>query len=178
LVDVSLLAGVAGRWLSNSERPSSVALPSAAATPSPTVEARSAGAQPKLVTVKIAASPADTEILLDGAKLDTNPFLGQFPKDAALHRLELRSIGRITEARMIRLDQDLDLLIALPIDKANPLKNGGAPAAGAWLKPGSKRPLDSAVQAGAAPLPVAAPLTHRETSPPARPIDDSDPYAK
>jgi len=29
------------------------------------------------------------------------------------NRLELRCIGRITEARMIRLDQDLDLLIGL-----------------------------------------------------------------
>jgi hypothetical protein len=176
LVLVALLAGVGGRWLSRAERPSSVALPSVAAAPGPTSEARNAVAQPKLVTLKIAASPRDTEISLDGAKLDSNPFQGQFPKDSALHRLELRCFGRVTEARMIRLDQDLDLLIALPVDKATKLKSGAATGAGA--KPGAKRPIDEAVPAATAPLPAAAPLTHRDAAAPARPIDDSDPYAK
>jgi len=178
LVGVALLAGVAGRWLSSSDHPPPLALASAAAAPLPTVEVRNTASQPKLVTLKIAASPSDTEILLDGAKLDTNPFLGQVPKDTALHRLELRCIGRVTEARMIRLDQDLDLLIALPVDKANPLKASAAPATGAWAKSSPKRSVDAAVPAAAAPLPTAAPMTRRETQAPARPIDDSDPYAK
>ena len=174
LVGVAVLAGVAGRWLSSSDRPQPTT-PVAAATPA--VEARSAGVQPKLVTLKIAASPSDTEISLDGAKLEGNPFLGKLPKDAALHRLELRCIGRVTEARMIRLDQDLDLLIALPVDKSNPLKTS-APGAGAGTKSGLKRAVDPVLSSAAAPLPAAAPLTRRETPAPARPIDDSDPYAK
>jgi len=184
LVGVAVIAGVAGRWLSGSERPPQAVQPfglpaAAVANAAPQV----ASAQPKLVTVKIAASPADTEILLDGAKLDTNPFQGQFPKDVALHRLELRCIGRVSEARMIRLDQDLDLLIALPIDKTSPLRASGGPAAAAWTKAG-KRALDPLTPPGApaaaavAPVATAAPLTHRDTAAPARPIDDSDPYAK
>jgi len=186
LVGVAALAGVGGRLLSSSNGSAPAAQPTPAA-PSVSAELRSAelrsaGAQPKPITVKIAASPPDTEILLDGAKLDTNPFLGQFPKDASLHRLELRCVGRVTEARMIRLDQDLDLLIALPVDKSSPLKAGAPPAAAAWAKSGSKRPSDAAAAAPATPAPSpvapATPLTRRETPAPARPIDDSDPYAK
>jgi len=182
LVGVAAIAGVGGRWLSSSDSSAPAAQPTTVAAPIVSAETRSAGAQQKLITVKIAASPSDTEILLDGAKLDTNPFLGQFPKDAGLHRLELRCVGRVTEARMIRLDQDLDLLIALPVDKSNPLKTAAPPAAAAWARPGSKRPSDAAAAAAATPAapPVApaTPLTRRETPAPARPIDDSDPYAK
>jgi serine/threonine protein kinase len=181
LVGVAALAGIGGRWLSSASSSAPAAQPAIAAAPSVSSETRTAGgAQPKLVTVKIAASPPDTEILLDGAKLDTNPFLGQLPKDASLHRLELRCVGRVTEARMIRLDQDLDLLIALPVDKTTPLKTGAAPVAAAWAKPGSKRPSDAAAPAAQTPPPAvpATPLPRRETPAPARPIDDSDPYAK
>src|SRR6185369_17110091 len=122
-------------------------------------ELRSAGAQPKPITVKIAASPPDSEILLDGAKLDTNPFTGQFAKDTALHRLELRCVGRVTEARMIRLDQDLDLLIALPIDKASQVRSGSAAAAAAWAKSAvnkQRAPEPGTPSAPAAPVAPAA----------------------
>jgi eukaryotic-like serine/threonine-protein kinase len=91
LVGVAALAGIAGRLLSSSPSDTATAaLPSVVTTSAGTPEPRSTGAQPKLVTVKIAASPSDTEILLDGAKLDTNPFVGQLPKDTTLHRLELK----------------------------------------------------------------------------------------
>lgn len=178
LVGVAALAGIAGRWFSSSERaaPAAAALPSATAANPAATEAHSTAPQPKLITVKIAASPADTEILLDGAKLDTNPFVGQLPKDATLHRLELRCVGRVTEARMIRLDQDLDLLIALPVDKSKP---SAPPVAAAMAKPAGKRGVDAATPAAPTP-PVGAvvPLTRRDAPAPARPIDDSDPYAK
>jgi hypothetical protein len=181
---VAALAGVGGWWLSSADR-SPTGAPSAIATPgsTPVVANPTTLAPQKLVTLKIAASPPDTEILLDGAKLDGNPFTGQFPKDPALRRLELRCFGRVTEARMIRLDQDLDLLIALQVDRS-PASRGpaGAPAAApAAIAPvgklGSKRTAE-ATPAAAAPAASPAPLSHRETSNAARPIDDSDPYAK
>jgi eukaryotic-like serine/threonine-protein kinase len=181
LVGVAVLAGVAGSWLSGSERPQPAALANTAAGQVANAAPPTPSTRPALVTLKIAASPPDTEILLDGAKLEGNPFTGQFSKDASLRRLELRSVGRITEARMIRLDQDLDLLISLPIDKAHPLKAAGAPAAALLAKPSNKRAQDSlAPVAPAAATPGAAlvPLTRREPPAPARPIDDSDPYAK
>ena len=181
LVGVAVLAGVAGRWLNGSEPP-----PQAAAVPNTAAAQIANGAPPgtgspsKLVTLKISASPPDTEILLDGAKLEGNPFTGQFAKDAGLRRLELRSAGRITEARMIRLDQDLDLLIALPIDKSNPLKARGLQAAAVLGKPSNQRlPEPMAAAPAPAPAPAAGTqLSHRPSPAPARPIDDSDPYAK
>jgi eukaryotic-like serine/threonine-protein kinase len=184
LVGVAALAGVAGRWLSGSDPSPPAALPSTAAGQVAIGGPSNPSARPTLVTLKIAASPPDTEILLDGAKLEGNPFTGQFSKDSSLHRLELRCVGRITEARMIRLDQDLDLLIALPIDKAHPLKASGSPAAAVLLRPSNKRPQElvapAAPAAAASPTPgaVLVPLTRRDSPAPARPIDDSDPYAK
>ena len=181
LVGVAALAGVAGRWLSATDRSSPVSnVPGASSSQAPGAGTASSAAA-KLVTLKISASPSDTEILLDGAKLEGNPFSGQFPKDQALRRLELRCIGRVTEARMIRLDQDLDLLIALQIDKTPLAKGGAAVPAAAPLsvpaaKPGAKHAVDSAP---AAPAATPAALSHRDnTAGAARPIDDSDPYAK
>jgi eukaryotic-like serine/threonine-protein kinase len=180
LVAVAVLAGITGRLLSGSNHLEQGGVAgSASATASPP----GAGQQQKpadgtgtskLVTVKIAASPADTEILLDGAKLDGNPFVGQFPKDPALHRLELRCLGRRTEARMINLDQDLDLLIALEPDITRPGK-GPATVAVPGKPPsvGTKRTGEAA----SVPADVSGTLSHKSRANAARPIDDADPYA-
>jgi hypothetical protein len=178
LVGVALIAGVAGRLLSSSSRAPDGSTPAATSSTAGLLGAgtgKPADAHaPTLVTVKVAASPADAEILLDGAKLDGNPFVGQFPKDPALHRLELRCLGRRTEARMINLDQDLDLLIALEPDVTRPGKGpfpGSASASGRSTT-GAKHPND-------APPATNAPgsLTHKNKTDSARPIDDTDPYA-
>jgi hypothetical protein len=156
LVGVATLAGVAGRALSGSGRtPQEARLPSAAATPVANGGLSNSQPVPKLVSLKIAASPPDTEIMLDGAKLDGNPFSAQVPKDSSLHRLELRSFGRVSEARMIRLDQDLDLLIALQVDRAIIRRAGAAPAAAKPANPRSQEPALATASANAA-APVAS----------------------
>jgi serine/threonine protein kinase len=182
LVAVAVLAGVLGRWLSASHpTPDGGTTGSSSATPNQPGGGQKVGdnrGSAALVTVKIAASPADTEILLDGAKLEGNPFSGQFPKDPALHRLELRCLGRRTEARMINLDQDLDLLIALEPDSTRPGRSiapAGGAAAGGKLGPASKR-LAEAPQAAAPATAAPGTLSHKKTDS-ARPIDDADPYA-
>ena len=180
LVGVAVLAGVAGRLLSGANHTENA---NALATTAPTAPSAKAAQQNsadghgngKLVTLKIAASPADTEILLDGAKLDGNPFVGQFPKDPALHRLELRCLGRHTEARMINLDQDLDLLIALEPDSTRSAR-GSAPAvvaAPARVVGGATKRASEA----AAPAEATGSLSHKTHPSSARPIDDADPYA-
>lgn len=181
LVGVAVLAGVGGRLLSGSSSSttpiaavSGSALPSTGvATPIKPGDTRPAA---QLVTVKISASPSDTEILLDGAKLDGNPFVGQFPKDPALHRLELRCLGRRTEARMINLDQDLDLLIALEPDGSKPAHASTPVAVSTGKAIGGKR---STAESPATPTPASTPatLTHKTRTDSARPIDDADPYA-
>jgi serine/threonine protein kinase len=177
LVGVAVLAGVAGHFLSSSsssQNQNTAGAPSAAlglaSSPPKATDVHGSAA---LVTVKIAASPADAEILLDGAKLDGNPFTGQFPKDPALHRLELRCLGRRTEARMINLDQDLDLLIALEPDNARSTK-GLTPGAAALAKPGGGK---RASEVPATPSSAPGSLSHKTHADSARPIDDADPYA-
>ena len=175
LVGVAALAGVAGRWFSDSAQQSKA---SALAAASSAAQRANEPAKPQaLITVKVAATPADSEILLDGARLDGNPFSGQFPKDLALRRLEVRCLGRVTEARMVRFDQDLDLLIALQVDKT---VMRGASATALAAKASAKHPGDSGVASTTAPAAAGAvaPLTHQGAAIGARPIDDSDPYAK
>jgi serine/threonine protein kinase len=180
LVGVAALAGVAGRWFSDSAQQAKASSGTQAAA-SVVSQAPSEPAKAQvLITLKISASPADSEILLDGARLDGNPFSGQFPKDVALRRLEVRCLGRVTEARMVRFDQDLDLLIALPVDKAAPAMRGGATGALA-AKASGKHAGDGASASSTTPAAAAAglaPLTHQGAATSARPIDDSDPYAK
>jgi serine/threonine protein kinase len=183
LVGVAVLAGVLGRWLSTSNSSPDGATGATSATPGPGGGPQKAGdgrGSASFITVKIAASPADTEILLDGAKLEGNPFTGQFPKDPALHRLELRCLGRRTEARMINLDQDLDLLIALEPDSGRPSRNS-APAtvaaqgrSSAVAAAGTKRLNEAPAATPATGAPST--LSHKKTDS-ARPIDDADPYA-
>src|SRR5205085_2542206 len=60
-------------------------------------------AAPALVNLQLSAEPSSSELILDGAKLEGNPFSGQLPKDASLHRLEVRAPGHKSEARMVRL---------------------------------------------------------------------------
>jgi serine/threonine-protein kinase len=180
LIAVAALAGVAGRWFSDSsqaQKPPNGALASGSASPLRALDPPRSQAS---ITIKVAATPADSEIFLDGARLEGNPFSGQFPKDLTLRRLEVRCLGRITEARMIRLDQDLDLLIALQVDRAVP-STRGAPTQAAASKSAGKRAAEPAAAAGPPSVgaaAAAAPLTHQGAATGARPIDDSDPYAK
>jgi serine/threonine-protein kinase len=171
LVAVAALAGLAGHWFSEPGQ-AAKALSAApvlnASTPAPHV---AEPAKPQaLMTLKVAATPVDSEILLDGATLDGNPFSGEFPKDSALRRLEVRCLGRVTEARMIRMDQDLDLLIALQVDKTTTLSHGAAKKA-ATSQPGNTAAALAAPSANAPPA-------HPSTEASARPLDDSDPYGR
>lgn len=154
LIGVAALAGIAGRWFSDSAQ---LAKPAAtqpesseAALPRVNEPAKSEA----MVSLKVAASPVDSVILLDGAELDGNPFSGTFPKDLSIRRLEVRCLGRLSEARMIRMDQDRDLLIALQVDKGASLSQGIAPGP---KKLAAKLRLDAA----------AAPASAASSSPPA-----------
>jgi serine/threonine-protein kinase len=169
---------LAGSQLRSGTAPSAPAIAGAVASPAPLASTPSSTETKRLVRIKIAAAPEDAEIFLDGAKLDTNPFVGQFTEDAALHRLEVKSAGRRTEARMIRFDQDQDLRLALEPD---PGALGNANSA----SPPAAAQRSSSAGAGKRNTGTEAPpverspesLTHRNKAENARPIDDADPYA-
>jgi eukaryotic-like serine/threonine-protein kinase len=163
---LALLAGTAGAFLMRARPGSEVRAPSAVA------DARSVSRQPAtatpvqaLVKLELSAEPASAELVLDGAKLESNPFSGQLPRDAALHRLEVRAPGHKTEARMVRLDQDLSLRIQLLVVNNTP------PSTSASAKAAQRRDNPSSVGA------QGDDFVHKpRESKPARPIDNSDPY--
>lgn len=163
---IALLAGVAGAVVTRGKRTSE---PVASAAPAP-VAAPVAASSPskRLVKLELSADPPGAELLLDGAKLEGNPFSGQLDQDSALHRLEVRAPGRRSEARMIHLDEDVKLHIALAFAAAAaPVSSSSTPAAvsprGGTRKDGSPAPTDDFV--------------HKpRDGKPARPIDNSDPY--
>jgi serine/threonine-protein kinase len=166
---VALLAGAAGAFIMRlrprNEPPSAL---TAAAQPS-AADARAAGSVPAaaaLVKLELSADPPSAELVLDGAKLESNPFSGQLPRDASLHRLEVRAPGRKSEARMVRLDQDLRLHVELGLAAA------GAPAASSGAKTSASR-RDNA---GAVSAPADDFVHKPRDGKPARPIDNTDPY--
>jgi eukaryotic-like serine/threonine-protein kinase len=166
---VALLAGVAGAFITRIAPQSALSTtppPSAAPVAKSSVEASARVVGP-LVRLRLSAMPANAELILDGAKLDGNPFSGQLAKDGALHRLEVRAPGRKTEARMINLDDDLQLHIelrALSAAAAAPEPSEAAPSA-----------VKSSARRGTEP-PAASDFSHKQRDQKARPIDNADPY--
>jgi serine/threonine-protein kinase len=163
---LALLAGTAGAFIMRA-RPSdeSRATTASALPASAQSQPAAAAPSPALVKLELSAAPAGAELVLDGAKLEGNPFSGQLPRDASLHRLEVRAPGHKTEARMVRLDQDLSLRIELLVVNNTP---AAASAAG-------KAPLRREGQGSANP--PGDDFVHKQRdSKPARPIDNSDPY--
>jgi serine/threonine protein kinase len=167
---VALSAGVAGAFITRVAPQSALSTtppPSAAAI----VKSTAVGA-PRvgdLVKLELSAEPANAELVLDGAKLEGNPFQGQLTKDGALHRLEVRAPGRRSEARMIGLDEDLTLHIELrPLaaPAAAPAVASAAPPSAA--KGGARRPSEA--------TPASGDFSHKQRDQKARPIDNSDPY--
>jgi serine/threonine protein kinase len=171
---VTVLAGVAWATL-NTRGPRSG--PTAANTSAAIVNTavKSTELPTPVASVRIVATPEDAEIYLDGAKLDSNPFIGQVRKDAHLHRLEVKSPGRVTDSRMVRFDQKLDLLITLRVDESVAPRPGVARAAAVKPAPSAATKRTPAIESG--PEKPRESLTHRNKPANARPIDDSDPYA-
>lgn len=165
---VALLAGVAGAFITRVTPQSALSTtppPSAAPVVKNDAESSSRALGP-LVRLRLSAVPANAELILDGAKLEGNPFSGQLAKDGALHRLEVRAPGRKTEARMINLDEDLQLHIEL-----RPL---GAPAT---LESSAAAPAPAkSVMRRTTETPAGGDFSHKQRDLKARPIDNADPY--
>lgn len=166
---IALFAGVAGAVAMQLKPAPPPQTPSAVAS----VAAPSAVAAPakQLVKLELSAEPPGAELLLDGAKLEGNPFSGQLDRDSALHRLEVRAPGRRSEARMIRLDQDLTLHVALlPASAAAAAPASSAAATAPAAAKGATR-KDGSAPSG------SEDFTHKpREGKSARPIDNSDPY--
>jgi hypothetical protein len=168
---VALSAGVAGALITRVAPQGALSTtPPLSASPVVTRAADGAAKQlGELVKLQLSAEPQSAELVLDGAKLEGNPFQGQLTKDGALHRLEVRAPGRRSEARMISLDEDLTLHIELrPLTAAAPAPAAASSAAPVAAKSGARRASE--------PTPAPGDFSHKPRDQKARPIDNSDPY--
>jgi serine/threonine-protein kinase len=167
---VALLAGAAGAFMMRLRPDGERARAAITPLPSASTESTPTSAAPVLVKLELSASPPSAELVLDGAKLEGNPFTGQFPKDAALHRLEARAPGHRSEARMVPLDENLTLRLDLA-----PLPAAAGPAAAPVSDAKSKVNGPREGLGATSTPPVDFVHKPRDTKP-ARPIDNTDPY--
>ena len=75
------------------------------------------------INVSIAADPAEARVFLDDVALATNPFHGAMLRSTLARRLRVSAPGFATEERLVTLDRDLNLEMALkpaPIGSATP----------------------------------------------------------
>jgi hypothetical protein len=77
-----------------------------------------AAPEPSTLKLRVAASPSNAEIFLDGARLPSNPHDAKFARDGLSHRLRITANGYVEQSRMLVFDQDLDLKIELEAQDA------------------------------------------------------------
>jgi eukaryotic-like serine/threonine-protein kinase len=101
--------------------PPPVAFTSEAAAPAvPVVEplpvaASAAPATPRgeYVELSLSATPPQAHFILDGARLEGNPFLGRFPRDDAYHQLRVFAPGCVPRYEALRFDRDVKRQLVL-----------------------------------------------------------------
>jgi serine/threonine-protein kinase len=104
------------------------------------------------ISVAIAAEPAEARVFLDDVALATNPFHGTMLRSTLTRRLRVTAPGFATEERLVTLDRDLTLEMAL-----KPSAVGSATATAA-------APIAPAARAPVVPL-AAVPGAARATTP-------------
>jgi serine/threonine-protein kinase len=88
--------------------------PAASATPEGAAsDAIPAASASETIRVRIRSRPADAVLVLDGRRLDDNPFDGRFARDDRVHDLVVEAPGHAPEARTVVFDHDHELLIEL-----------------------------------------------------------------
>jgi eukaryotic-like serine/threonine-protein kinase len=150
----------------------------AAAQPAP-APSLTAAAAPAEITLEISAVPANASIFLDGAQLK-NPFSGKVKSDSELHILRVSAPGMQTQEKVVPLDGDKMLHVALlpaptqPFQANVPAQPGRRPGAETrWRdrEPPAARPSEAAPREG-------PPDFDTRITPEAKPreIYEEDPY--
>jgi serine/threonine-protein kinase len=113
----------------------SSATQSASTTTAPS-NAASAAARPATVDVWISVDPPEARLTLDEVALSSNPFHAAMPESTLARKLRVSAPGFVTDERLITLDRDLHLEMALKAAPGAPTASNAAPALSAPLAPG------------------------------------------
>jgi serine/threonine-protein kinase len=167
---------------SNAANPTAAA-PGAPAAATTTASGSTAASAPtsKRIKLRIAVSPDDAEVRLDGRLLKGNPYESEVDRDGLDHELTVSADRHREETHKLRFDEDIDLELSLDSARggrrARIVRGARAPVA----LPAPPEP------AAAAPAPASRPaqkiepgmdLEARPTSRGKSKIDEKDPYAK
>ena len=132
---------------------------------------------PRLVVLKIAATPPGAKLFVDDTELGSNPATVRLPRDEAAHRVSARATGYETKSQLVTFDSD-----AISADMVlEPLAKSSAPPARA-LAPttGSPRPGARQATPNAGTQPTQ-PMNWQEVgaapTPTTRPLDNSNPWS-
>jgi serine/threonine protein kinase len=93
--------------------PPSVDAPAAASAALDPVPVPAEKAEAATVKVSLRAEPVGAQLYLDGKRLAANPFIGALPSDQRDHELRAEAQGFTTATRTLRLDADVDVMVAL-----------------------------------------------------------------
>jgi serine/threonine-protein kinase len=90
--------------------------PAPVPTPAPApvvVQAPTTPPPPERVTVRVSASPPNARVFVDDLEMPSNPFVGEFPRDSAVHELRVTATGHVEVRRAVQFEREVAIDIAL-----------------------------------------------------------------
>jgi serine/threonine-protein kinase len=127
--------------------------------------------EPSTIVLSVTVTPPDAVVTLDGARLPSNPFESQMPRDGAAHKLRVVAEGHLADERLIVFDRDR--AVAVDLQETAPPSTRGAPR--------PRRPTSSSTP----PKPSGSPAApgpdsdlSKDAARPRRTIDEKDPYPR
>jgi serine/threonine-protein kinase len=141
----------------------------AAPAPAPATPQLPAPSTPEMVTLSISVSPAGAQLSVDGEAVPSNPFVGRYAKDPAMHLVRAVASGYAPKERLVSFADNVFVDLALtPRPSAPPPRREREPSRRIELpRPVVVVPAPRPIATPAPPPPAAAP-------PPAPPSHASD----
>ncbi len=157
----------------------------------PAAAALPAAAPRSMISFSVTVFPSTARVFVDGDPIPSNPFLGRFPKDEAVHRLRATAPGFFAKERIVSFADNV--MVDLSLDpKAAPLVVGPPSRRREPPRRAAAAPPPEPLPPHAPPAPLAtapAPPAHATTATdiaprrpgdpaPRRAIDPSNPYGE
>jgi hypothetical protein len=132
--------------------------------------------KPETVRFSVKAEPASATLLLDGKRLESNPFQADPSRDSRSHVLRVSAPGYFAVERSVNFARDLNLIITLrPVPPGPPSRP--APPARVSKRSDDNEPAP-APRAEPKELEPGADLQKQDAPRAGRRIDERDPYSR
>jgi hypothetical protein len=146
----------------------------AAPPTAPHAEEASKKSEPAMVQLYIQVTPSNAVVVLDGARLASNPFQAELRSDKGAHTLRASAPGYFPLEQMITYSNDTHLEIALRPAGGRPSRGQDEGRSAAEAR--NSRPAEPSAEPKKSE--PEAEVKHRSATPPPRGIDEKNPYAQ